>query len=151
MEAAHNSTTQDVLRWTVYPMREQPSKGFIFWPVTILTIWAVHWNIQHPVLTIVAAIVLYGSLTSYYLPTRYTLDQQGAQFKRWIFHRQMRWERVRSVVDEREGLFLSPFPVKTRLENFRGLFLPYRDNRTAVLNCVHRYVPQAKGLPDEIG
>jgi len=129
-------------------MRESPTKGIIFWVVVILTIWAVYWNIGSILLTMIAAILLLGSLTSFFLPTTYTIDKSGASLKRWLFNRNIGWDRVRSVSDERGGLFLSPFPMKSRLENFRGLFLPYRDNREEVIAQVRNYVPAAGGLPE---
>ena len=51
--------------------------------------------------------------------------------------------------DEREGLFVSPFPVKSRLENFRGIYLPYRNNREYVIAIVRNYAPDLRGLPQE--
>jgi len=128
-------------------MQEHPAKGVLFWAVVIFTVWAVYWNVGSLLLTAVAAVLLLGSLTSFYLPTRYTLDQSGALSKRWLHRRRMGWERVRSVSDEKAGLFLSPFPVRTRLENFRGLYLPYRGNRDEVLSFVSSCAPGAAGLP----
>lgn len=137
------------LRFSVFPMREQPMKALLFWPVTLFTLWAVYWNSGSWLLTLVGVAVLFGSLTSYYLPTNYTIDGKGAKMQRLYYHRQLSWERIRSIVDERGGLFLSPFPVKTRLENFRGFYMPYRDNRNKILSIVRKYAPDVKGLPDE--
>ena len=130
-------------------MREQPTKAFLFWPVAILTIWAVYWNVGSILLTFIAVIVLFGSLTSYWLPSNYTIDKDGVRLQRWYYQRQLEWSRIRSVVDEREGLFLSPFPIKARLENFRGLYMPYRDNRDELLDLVRHYAPDVKGLKSE--
>ncbi len=137
------------LTYTVFPMREQPFKAMLFWPVTILTLWAVYWNSGSWLLTFIGAAVLFGSLTSYYLPTHYSVDNKGVRMQRLYYGRHLSWERIRSIVDERDGIFLSPFPVKTRLENFRGLYMPYRDNRIELLSLIRKYAPDVKGLSDE--
>ena len=146
-QRTEKSADRDRLSWTVFPMRERPAKGVLFWAVIVFTVWAVYWNVGSVLLTIAAAALLLGSLTSFYLPTCYTLDEGGAGLGRWFHRRRIGWERIRSVSDEKDGLFLSPFPVRTRLENFRGLFLPYRSNHDEVLHLVRRYAPAAAGLP----
>jgi hypothetical protein len=127
-------------------MKESPAKGVLFWTVLLLTVWAVWWNLQSLLLTAVAAGMLLGSLTSFYLPTVYRLGADGAGYSRWLSQRKLEWSRVRSVTKERDGVFLSPFPAKTRLENFRGLYLPYRSNREEVLACIRLFAPEATGL-----
>jgi len=141
-----NPNTSDQLVWRVHPMKESPAKGVLFWTVLLLTVWAVWWNLQSLLLTAVAAGMLLGSLTSFYLPTVYRLDAIGAGYSRWLSQRKLEWSRVRSVTKERDGVFLSPFPAKTRLENFRGLYLPYRSNREEVLGCIRLFAPDATGL-----
>ncbi len=136
-----------VYRWTAFPLRESPHKGVLFWIIMIMTIWAVYWNIGSVLVTAAAAILLLGSLSSFYLPTRYTIDESGVMVKRILHNRRMYWYRVRSVSDERDGVFLSTFPVKSRLENFRGLYLPYRNNRQQILELVRTYAPDVRGLP----
>ena len=145
-----NPPDNNTYHWTAFPMRESPLKGIFFWMVVIFTIWAIHWNIGSVMLTFVAAVILLGALTSFFLPTTYILDESGAGFKRWFHRRRLSWSKVRSVVDERDGMFLSPFPVKSRLENFRGLYLPYRNNRERVLAVVKFYAPEAGGFPKSL-
>jgi hypothetical protein len=130
-------------------MKESPMKGLLFWTILPLTVWAVYWNLNSLFLTALAAALLLGSLTSFYIPSRYSLDAQGASLHRWFIRKRLDWTRVRSVVDEQGGLFLSPFPLKSRLENFRGMFLPYRDNRQAVIDWVKLHAPEAKGFKPE--
>jgi len=130
-------------------MKEHLGKAVFFWVVVLFTVWAVWWNLQSVLLTIVATLVLLGALTSFYLPTTYQVGAEGVAWKRLTGGKKLEWERVRSVADEKEGLFLSPFPVKSRMENFRGIYLPYRGNREEVLAVVGYYVPKVKGLPGD--
>ena len=50
-------------------------------------------------------------------------------------------------MSEKNGVFISPFPVRTRLENFRGLYLVYNDNRRDVIEGIRSYSPDIPGLP----
>jgi len=134
--------------WTVFPMKESPWRAVFFWIVVILTIIAVWWNLQSAFLTVIAAIVLLGALTSFFLPTHYRLNEKGAFWKRLTGGKEISWERVRSVSGERDGVFLSPYPVKSRMENFRGIYLPYRGNRDEVLEYVGRMTKSASGTED---
>jgi len=136
-------------RWTAFPLRESLHKGVLFWMVMIITVWAVYWNIGSILLTVVAALLLLGSLSSFYLPTQYMIDESGVRSKRILHNRSLSWTRIRSVVDERNGLFVSPFPVKSRLENFRGIYLPYRNNRQEVISAIRNFAPELYGLPEE--
>jgi hypothetical protein len=129
-------------------MRESPGRALIFWAVLIFTIWMVYWNIESIIFTIFAGLLLLGSLSSFYLPTTYIIDEKGVGSKRLLHKRELEWNRVRSVSDEDNGVFLSPFPVKSRLENFRGIFLPYRENRTEILKLIAEHVPDAFQLND---
>ncbi len=145
MDEASNG--RGVYKWTAFPMRETPGREIIFWIVVIFTVLMVYWNLESVLLTLAAALLLLGSLSSFYLPTTYILSSEGAVLKRWFYRRRFEWRRVRSTSDERDGLFMSPFPVKSRLENFRGIYLPYRGNREEILSIVRKYAPDAMNLP----
>ena len=135
------------LVWHAHPMKENPAKGVLFWALILFTIWAIYWNLGSLLLTTVAAGMLLGSLTSFYLPTQYRFDSSGAFIHRWFYRRGMSWQRVRSVSVERDGIFLSPYPLRTRLENFRGVYLPYRENKEQLIAYLHKSAPGISGLP----
>ena len=136
-------------RWTAFPLRESPHKGVLFWVVMVVTVWAVYWNVGSILLTVFAAALLLVTLSSFYLPTHYSIDEIGVSVRRVAYNRRLSWVRIRSVFDERDGLFVSPFPVKSRMENFRGVYLPYRNNRKEILAIIKAYAPDLRGLPNE--
>lgn len=134
------------LSYVVHPMGESVGKAVFFWLVVIFTLWAVWWNLQSILMTAVAGVILIGALASFIFPTTYRLDEAGASHSRLTGAGSIEWKRVRSVADEKEGLFLSPFPTRSRLENFRGLYLPYRGNREEILTAVRGYVGSVPGM-----
>jgi len=135
------------LEWSVFPMREHFGKAAAFWLIFGFVIWAVYWNVESIFLTVAAAIFLLVSLSSFYLPTNYELNSESVRLRRWFYIRQLEWKRVRSVVEDKNGLFLSTFPVRSRLENFRGLFLPYKNNRGQIVDFITALKPDLPGLP----
>jgi len=140
---------EDELAWRMFPMLDQPLKAVIFWPVVLLTIWGVWFSTDSATLTLLSVVVLFGSLTGYYLPTQFAISRDGVRMQRLFYRREIAWERIKSAVPERDGLFLSPYPVRTRLENYRGIYLPYRSNEAEVIAAVRRFSPELSGLPDE--
>ena len=52
----------------------------------------------------------------------------------------------RSFYTDKNGVLLSPFIAPSRLENFRGLYITFDNNRDAVLDFVKEHVIS----PDDI-
>ena len=94
---------------------------------------------------LVAAAVLAASLGRYLLPTRYELREDGAVV--WFLGRGrlVPWGEVKRVEVGHEGVFLSPFARRSRLDSFRGTFLRFNGNRDEVLGFVHEKVAAAQG------
>jgi hypothetical protein len=130
-------------------MRESLWRAIFFWVVVVFTLWAVWWNVHSLLMTAFAGIILLGALASFILPTQYKIGPEGASQERLTGRKSIEWSRVRSLTDEREGLFLSPYPVKSRLENFRGLYLPYRENREEIMAVVKMYASEASKPVDK--
>lgn len=128
-------------------MRESLVKAVIFWLVVCFTIWGVWLTGESILLTIVAGAVLLASLTSFYFPTRYRIDANGASWQRMTGGKSIDWTRVRRVVVEQDGVFLSPFAGRTMMENFRGIYLPFRSNRDELLEIIRLYAINAGDLP----
>ena len=60
---------------------------------------------------------------------------------RHLGRRQARqWTQFHRIDTRPNGLFLSPFTRPSRLDSFRGFFLPFHQNRDAVVYYVRRYV-----------
>ena len=72
----------------------------------------------------IALAVLSGSMSRFLLPTSYEIGAAGIAVSH-LFRRRLRtWEEIRRVEVRDDGLFLSPFARPSRLDSFRGLFLP---------------------------
>lgn len=160
----HNSVegmkTQDLtnetveISWSVNPLSGSPWKAILFWLILAFIIWAFHWNValdfqlhESLLYTFLVTVLLLAYLSQVYLTTHFKVNADGGEYRRWFYRRQMPWSRVRSVIDDHAKLLLSPFPVRSRLEKYRGMHLVYRGNRSEVIRVVRHYNPDAAGLP----
>jgi hypothetical protein len=84
-------------------------------------------------------ISLFGSLADFFLPVRYRLTEKGAEARHlWPFA-SIEWKQVRRRMLSKEGLKLCPLSRKSRLDAYRGVFLPFGDeDPEAVLEAVKR-------------
>jgi len=85
---------------------------------------------------VIAGVLLCVSLGRYLLPTRFTLDGDGAQVRFMGQTQRMAWSQVRRVSRHPKGLFLSDRPAPSRLDSFRGLLLRFTDNADEVTSFV---------------
>jgi hypothetical protein len=129
------------LRWTRHPLRQEPpAKSLLLVALIVgLTIGAAFSfeGLAHGVLTLC---VLCGSLTRYFLPTRYCLDEGGVHSVHLGWQRQRPWSEFHRVEPLPNGIFLSPFIRPSRLDAFRGCFLRCGSNRAAVLRFAEAHV-----------
>ncbi|MGC8893800.1 MAG: hypothetical protein ACP5QG_03010 [candidate division WOR-3 bacterium] len=110
------------ITWTSHPARENPAKlGMV---ITITTLFlAFFWFVAGPWWCVLTLIVVFLSLYSFWLPTRYTLDDEGIEVSRFLYRRRFPWSRFRRYEVDKGGIFLGTFRKSSRLDPFRGLYL----------------------------
>jgi uncharacterized membrane protein len=132
--------SEDELRWVTHPMAEYPWKAVVFWAVFLLVLAAV-WAYTHEwIFVILSGLILLASLRGFVLPTRYKIDHKGIEVDRTFYKVRKSWDDFRSYAAERNGVFLSPFSVKHRMENFRGLFVPTGRHHKEVVDLVGKHL-----------
>lgn len=97
-----------------------------------------------PVMGLVALLVLFLALNSYYLPTTYTLDEKGITTDKLLFHYTRGWKEFRSYVRTSGGVVASPFRNWTYLDNFRGIHLLLPRDPKPVLDYLAQRLPEKK-------
>ena len=60
---------------------------------------------------------------SFWVPTTYTLTEEGIEVRRPLYKRLYPWRRFRRYSLEPDGVFLGTFSKPSALDPFRGLFL----------------------------
>lgn len=124
------------LEWTVHPLKAnwKVSIGLIVFLIAINT--AIYFSFDSLTFLFLSIVFLFGSLSSFFLPATYILNDEGITVKS-IFRKSTRnWGYFKSYYPEKKGIFLSPFPQPSRLENFRGLFVRFNNNKTEVVEFI---------------
>lgn len=128
------------MKLVFHPAREHPRKaaalGFVL-GMTFQTLWQV----LEPCSAILLAGLLVMTVRDFYLETEYSFDEDGIRTRGLLkAGRSYPWRRFRAFVEDRNGLFLSPYKERCRLDQQRGVFLPMtREQRlSAVEYCQER-------------
>jgi hypothetical protein len=120
-----NGETQARLEWTVSPWRESAGSAALA-VVAALGLWLVAIRalpgepLTASLLGLVALVILAPGMAV----TRCRVDAEGAARRVLFGWERRRWEQIRRARLGERGLFVSTLAAPTRLDRFRGLFLP---------------------------
>jgi hypothetical protein len=125
-----------VLKWSTHPVKRSILISalvilflFLVWLVVYLTTSSLF-------LTGLSVVIMLGSLSSFFLPTRYELSQEKIKVNFFLTTRQREWNTFRSFYVDKNGVLLSPFAKPSRLENFRGVYVRFSQNKDRVVEFV---------------
>lgn len=105
--------------------------------IFLLAIWfVVYLTTRNPFLVALSVVIMLGSLSSFFLPTRYELDDDKVKIRYLLSMRERKWGMFRSYYVDKNGVLLSPFERPSRLENFRGLYIRFDNNQDQVVDFV---------------
>jgi hypothetical protein len=136
--------TGPVLEWTVHPVLRQPWVSVAVSAFVVLVVILVHSWMQSHVFTLLAMLIMLGSLAKFYFPTRYKLNDKSVTVKTTTQTLVKEWKLYRSCYPDKKGILLSPFATPTRLENFRGLYVMFERNNDAVIAFVRERIARAQ-------
>ena len=108
--------------WTVHRARETPARTIVA-AAFILGFVAFSWAVFGPMLGILAVVVLFLALNTYFLPVTYTLADKGIEVDKRLFTAHYEWKQFRRWFRTSGGIVISPFSRKNYLDNFRGVHL----------------------------
>jgi hypothetical protein len=125
-----------ILKWSTHPAKKRTLVS-ISVLVFLLVIWIlVYVTTLSVFFTGLSVVILLGSLSSFFLPTYYELDETKVKIKYFFSTREKEWSLFRSFYVDKNGILLSPFEKPSRLENFRGLYLRFDQNNDEVVDFV---------------
>jgi hypothetical protein len=122
------------ISWQTHKAKETPKKTLfvlifiIVFAVFLIIFYGLFW-------ALLALIILFLSLNAYFLPTTYTLTDNGIIIDKKLFSNKLEWSRFRKYYMTTNGIVLSPFTQKSFLDNFRGvhLLLPKQHSEEIVI------------------
>ncbi|HDL01062.1 MAG TPA: hypothetical protein ENH23_02395 [candidate division Zixibacteria bacterium] len=136
----NNSPTDVLLMWTTHPIKKRPlvavlvSLFILIVPLVVLSITS------SKIFGFLSLVVLFASIAKFYFPTYFTLTESEAVIKSSTQTIKKQWSEFRSYYPDKNGVLLSPFVDKSRLENFRGIYLIFDNNADDVMKIVKQKI-----------
>ena len=132
-----NDSDKVLLQWRCHPLRRKPwvsIKVSIF--VILVGVLVYYATDNSKAFATLALVVMFASLAKFYFPTSYKLTERNVIVKTTTQTLTKDWSIYRSFHPDKNGILLSTFARPTRLENFRGLYLMFSENRNEVIEIV---------------
>ncbi len=131
------------LEWSCHPVKRRPlySAGITLFVLLVLAM--VYNTTQSAFFGLLAFIIMFASLAKFYFPTHYRLSDKGVTVKTTTQTLSKNWSDFRSFYPDKNGILLSPFAEPSRLENFRGLFIMFNNNKEEVTAFVKNHIGSA--------
>ncbi len=138
MESEEKQTVESLplLEYLCHPARRDMRitvMATVFIIICIVLVWLISYSI---LLVGLAVLILFGSLAGFYFPTRYRFYDNHLIVKTTAQTLRKEWSQFRSYYPDKNGVLLSPFGRRTRLENFRGLYIKFAGNHEQVMEIV---------------
>lgn len=131
-----------IFEWRTLPFRDDPRHAWLFALAMIATLIIVWLSFRSMGWVLIAAVFLIGSLHRFWLPAHYRLSEDELESRLGFFRMTRRLSDFRRAVLEPKGAFLSPFAEPNRLEQYRGLFLPYPKDAEPIKSFLKRKFPE---------
>ena len=124
-----------MIKWTSIPFRLGGGRNIIAISIPLL-VWIIVFIFWGPGWFIISFILVGGSILPYFLPTRYTLSEEGITVRSLFTRQKKRWNDYKRYYVDKHGIFLSPFEKPSRLENYRGMYIRFHKNKEDVIAFV---------------
>ncbi len=131
------------MKWTSHPFLENKRRTvllivFLAALFTGLYIWFGLWGL------VIGLILVGTSVYSYFIPTRYEMNDEKILIKGLFMTKKKQWIEFRSFYPDRNGVLLSPFVVPSRLENFRGVYIRFGNKHYEVIEYIEKKINKKK-------
>jgi len=125
-----------LLEYVCHPAKRDMRITYLVILAIAICIIVVYLASFSPLLTVLAGLILFGSLAAFFFPTRYFFYDDHLAVKTTLQTLRKEWSLYRSYYPDKNGVLLSPFARQTRMENFRGLYIKFSGNRDEVMAIV---------------
>jgi len=131
---------EPTLEWTCHPVKRRPLVSVLVTAFIFVVVALVYYTTASRVFGVLAAVVMLASLAKFYFPTTYRLTHERITIKTTTQTLHKDWSIYRSCYPDKNGILLSPFVRPSRLENFRGIYLMFANNRDEVTEFVKAHI-----------
>lgn len=125
-----------LLNWVSHPAKARPRAAVLVILFLFLLVAIVYALTLSIMFTVAGALILWGSLSQFFLRTTFEFTQTKVRVKYIVNKIEKEWSQYRSYYEDKNGVLLSPFVRPSRLENFRGIYIRFVGNRDSVMDIV---------------
>ena len=137
----HRPKPMEPITWTSHPLKNEPrtkSACLIF--IILTTSLIIGWSFHSTPFAGLSFVLLTAAMSRYFLPTRYTLNNQGITLSFIGSNRTFLWSQFSRADQHNDGIFLSPFNTPHRLDTFRGQFLKTGVQTKEIFHVVQQHL-----------
>jgi len=153
--AVSGETGGDPVEWSVWPLKENLIRSL----AVILFLAAIVWMLAlwfGPRWILPSVFILILFLPGFFLPTFYRLDAEQVSIRGLITRRKRAWAALKKYYPGARGVHLSPTRRPSRLENIRGLYLPFGpdpsgERRRRVMDYIERKIDRERSTDRAAG
>ncbi|HGJ64843.1 TPA: hypothetical protein ENS27_05555 [bacterium] len=131
-------------KWIDHPLKANWKVSIILIIFLIVLCSSIYISFDSITFLILSIIFLFCSLSSFFLPTTYIIDEEQIIVKFMFRNQTRKWDSFKRCYPDKNGVFLSPFSHKTRLENFRGLYIRLGKNSEEVLDFIKQKIDKSQ-------
>jgi hypothetical protein len=137
------------LEWVSHPAKRNARVTILVSGFVIILVAIVYFITYSVWFGLLAFVILFGSLLSFYFPTAYRLTEDEIIVKSKMQTLRKKWSQYRTYYPDKNGVLLSPFLRPSRLENFRGFYLRFWYNRDEVIDFVKAQMEKTQAQEDK--
>ena len=136
--------TETEITWVVWEARTNLLLGVATLLLIVALSLAIFWSLGSRFYGGLSLLVLLIAVLPFFLPTRYTLNEEGVQVRSILGNRGKPWRNLKVYFrDGERGVLLSPVTQYGLLARTRGIYLPYRGTvATAAQALVARHLAE---------
>ncbi|MBU1625898.1 hypothetical protein KKB18_00860 [bacterium] len=142
MNSNENNTAnqETTLSWRVHPFRESFKISVIVIAIIAFICSIVYISFGGIFWVVLSFVFLFVSLSSFFFPTTFFLDEKEVKVKRVFSTIKRSWDRFKGFYWDKNGVQLTPFTYPSRLDAYRGLFLKFGNNKDEVINFIKKHL-----------
>lgn len=132
-----------MIEWTSIPFKVGGKKNIIAVGVPLL-LWIIVFIFWGPGWCILSVLLVGASIFPYFTPTRYRLTEKEIKVSSIFTKQKKKWDNYSSFYVDKNGVLLSPFKEPSRLENFRGIYIHFHNNKEKVIAFIKKKMEQGE-------
>lgn len=142
----NDATTQpvEIIAWRAHPAAERLGRAMLASLAVLAASAGIATIGESAYWGAVAFIVLVLALNRFFLPSRFSIDEEGIVARHPLRTVRFRWDELRRFSHDQYGGYLSRRVRPSRMDAFSGMHLLFGADRDAVVACIEDQLAKAR-------